>query len=310
MDSGFLQEVRRARHIFLWGAASAGHRAYFRLINAGVSREQIRFIDSNFKFIESVMGLPVESPSTLSRADFTKDVVFISSTIKSQIIASAPSEIVKHLKYNHELIFSRDVIYKYPDPFVNYIKENGDALNLDIEEAFNLWDICSRIQTLSGIIVEIGVYKGASLKLMALASNSNSAVRTNLIGIDTFEGIPNLIGHGDEKFAGYLSDVDFEKIRFDMPPEVHLIKGTFPDCMHPQQIDRVKLLHLDVDTYKTTKDGLEYFWPKLPQGGVVCIHDYNSQGCPGVKDAADEFIASADCTSFEIAESQLLLVKI
>lgn len=310
MDPIILQEIRRARHIYLWGAASAGHRAYFRLINFGIAREQIRFIDSNFNAIKSVMGLAVESPTELSNADFTKDLALITSTIKSQIFGSAPAEIARELKYYHEIVFSRDASYKYPAPFVKYIKDNGESLNLDIEEAFNLWDISSRVQSLPGVIVEIGVYKGASLKLMALASNLNSPVRTNLVGFDTFRGIPSLMGHGDEKFAGYLNDVDFDEISKKMPSEVKLIKGTFPESIQGQQVDRVKLLHLDVDTYKTTKDGLEFFWPKLLRAGVVCIHDYNSQGCPGVKEAADEFLAGVTCASFEIAESQLLLIKI
>ena len=69
-------------------------------------------------------------------------------------------------------------------------------------------------------------------------------------------------------------------------------------------------MHLDVDTYATTLDSLTFFWNKIVASGVILIHDYNSQGCPGVKKAVDEFMSTKNSFFMEISECQAIIVKI
>ena len=88
-----------------------------------------------------------------------------------------------------------------------------------------------------------------------------------------------------------------------------LIKGVFPESTKLSDIDLISLAHLDADTYKSTKDGLDWVWPKLSKNGRVILHDYNSQGCPGVKKAVEEFVKGLDLVVIEISESQVLLIK-
>ena len=42
---------------------------------------------------------------------------------------------------------------------------------------------------------------------------------------------------------------------------------------------------LDVDLYKTTLEGIEFFWPRLANGGYLMIHDYNTDHLKGIRDA-------------------------
>jgi len=49
------------------------------------------------------------------------------------------------------------------------------------------------------------------------------------------------------------------------------------------------LVSLDVDLYKPTVAGLDYFYPRLVKGGCIFIHDYNNRRYKGVRKAVDEF---------------------
>ena len=45
---------------------------------------------------------------------------------------------------------------------------------------------------------------------------------------------------------------------------------------------------LDVDLHRTTLQGIEFFWPRMANGGYLMIHDYNTNYLKGVRDAVTE----------------------
>jgi O-methyltransferase len=53
------------------------------------------------------------------------------------------------------------------------------------------------------------------------------------------------------------------------------------------------LVSLDVDLYKPTLAGLNYFYPRLVKGGCIFIHDYNNRRYKGVRSAVEEFTDAA-----------------
>ena len=48
-------------------------------------------------------------------------------------------------------------------------------------------------------------------------------------------------------------------------------------------------MSLDVDFYRTTLEGLRYFWPRLEKGGYLLLHDWGSPKLPGVAKALQDF---------------------
>lgn len=309
MNKELLTELFQSNKIHLWGAASSGHRAFYKILEFGIPASKIDFIDKNHEVLKSVVGRPVHSPEILNEINFSTDMVLITSSMVSEIIESQPEHIRKELNYSHELLFSRAVKYKYDEEFLNVVKDLTDVLLLDIDEAFTIWSSIKATKNIEGDIVELGVYKGGSIRLMAKACELENEKKKRIIGFDTFEGIPLQIGNGDEKFLGFLSDVSFEDITKTMPSCVSLVKGIFPESATQANIEKISLAHLDADTYKSTFDGLNFVWPKLVKQGRIILHDYNSQGCPGVKKATDEFLKEKNVISIEIAESQVLLIK-
>lgn len=152
------------------------------------------------------------------------------------------------------------------------------------ERLDSLVELCSR--TPPGAIVEVGVYKGGSLKFLVEAFPDRKA-----FGFDTFEGLPKEQWMEDEvHLPGDFSDTSIgEVIRFIDNPQVRLIKGLFPETHKPLVGSVITFVHIDTDFYQSVKECLEYFWPLLPPGGIIALDDYEWENCPGVKKALEEF---------------------
>jgi len=142
---------------------------------------------------------------------------------------------------------------------------------------------------ISGEMVELGVYKGNSAKIM-----HHLSPHRRLFLFDTFSGFPerHTRGHGEPTEAGhYACDVHPVREFLGDHPNLHYCPGIFPDtaAMVPEQ-SAFALVHLDCDLYLPTKAALEFFYPRLVPGGFLILHDYASGSWPGVTRAADEFL--------------------
>lgn len=50
-------------------------------------------------------------------------------------------------------------------------------------------------------------------------------------------------------------------------------------------------VRLDVDMYKPTKAGLEWFGKRMEKGGLLISHDYYTKSYSGVAQAIDEYVS-------------------
>lgn len=60
---------------------------------------------------------------------------------------------------------------------------------------------------------------------------------------------------------------------------------------------------LDADLYKTTIEGLRYFYPRLVYRGVILIHDYYSKAFKGVRYAVNEFASEQNVVFMLIGDT-------
>jgi O-methyltransferase len=147
------------------------------------------------------------------------------------------------------------------------------------------------VKNVPGAVAEVGVYRGE----FAAVLNCLFSDRT-LYLFDTFEGFSeNDLLDGEERNHSQASVGDFENtnVEFVMsrmahPEKVVVQKGYFPATTKGLE-ERFALVSLDVDLYKPTLAGLEYFYSRLSAGGCIFIHDYNSRRYKGVRKAVDEF---------------------
>jgi O-methyltransferase len=161
-----------------------------------------------------------------------------------------------------------------------------------------------------GDIVECGVWRGGSMRLAAMTLLSLGTKDRTLYLYDTFEGMIAPDGeldldlHGNRAIDDWAqitrrgvkwSYAPIEEVRQNIETtgypmdRVELVKGpvelTIPD-VKPQ---RIALLRLDTDWYKSTKHEIEQLYPLLSPGGVLALDDYGHY--QGARRAIDEYFA-------------------
>ena len=100
---------------------------------------------------------------------------------------------------------------------------------------------------------------------------------------DTFEGFldkENL--HKDDvfKYDGYneLKDI----IKNLKLKNVNVFKKYFPVNIDQLKIKKIKLCHIDVNTYKSTKSCYEFVKDKIVKNGIIVFDDYGMHGVENV----------------------------
>ena len=168
---------------------------------------------------------------------------------------------------------------------------------------------------LPGDIVELGVYRGASLMSWAnfLEIRNMGDRQKQVFGFDNFAGFASFDekdGKSDENVGKKLDGFDggaFEDILKDAiaifnqdrfipyKPRVVVIKGNIEETIPQFVIDkpglRISLLHFDCDMYRPTKVAIETLWPLVVPGGVVLFDEYGIRPWEGESNAIDEFFA-------------------
>lgn len=158
-----------------------------------------------------------------------------------------------------------------------------------------LMSCLEQTERVPGDIAELGVYQGGSAFQIASMSSTFKIPEPKKIHLfDTFSGLPHTeqdLQSGE--FAASLDDV--KKLLKDFGICWHV--GIFPDtigaCEH--SVYTYSFVHLDADLYESTRAGLEFFLPRMNQGGIIVVDDYDFERCPGVRRA----ISEANLTGFQ-----------
>lgn len=139
-----------------------------------------------------------------------------------------------------------------------------------------------------GVFAEFGVAKGGSLELLA-----KMYPERKIIGIDSFKGLPapmDFEWHKEGDFA--LSDDEFNQMRlrfqYEMP-NVTLLKGFSPGVFGLIADLTFAFVHIDVDMYSSVSEAIDFFYPRLVNGGMLLFDDYGFDTTPGAKKAIDEW---------------------
>ena len=156
-----------------------------------------------------------------------------------------------------------------------------------------------------GHFAEVGVYKGGSLKFLAM-----SFPKANILGFDSFEGLPPEQWNENEVHKpGEFSDTNLEFVRdflSEHNDHVTLVKGLFPASAGLASNFLFSFVHVDTDFYMSVKSCIEWFWPRMLPGGIMVFDDYLWPNCPGVERALVEF---GKPVHKSVAEYQAYLIK-
>lgn len=145
-----------------------------------------------------------------------------------------------------------------------------------------------------GSKAECGVLHGFSAlftnKIAQMRDKSWTGEHYHLI--DSFEGLsepefkdaifsgnkPPVASHKAGHFATPLTKVQNNLKSF---PNLKFNKGWIPEIFLSLPEDEWSYVHIDVDLYRPTLTSLEYFFPRMAEGGVIINDDYSSPLFPG-----------------------------
>jgi hypothetical protein len=70
-------------------------------------------------------------------------------------------------------------------------------------------------------------------------------------------------------------------------------------------------VHVDVDLYEPAIFCLRHFAPRVPRGGVIVLDDYEALKCPGIRAAAEDYLAEdPGLQPWNPHTEQLVLVRV
>lgn len=168
---------------------------------------------------------------------------------------------------------------------------------------------------LEGDFVECGVNKGFLSSAIMEYLGWNELERRFFL-FDTFEGIVAGLLNQDELESGRLEHNRLYKdtyagtlANFAEYQRVHLVKGTVPQTLETVQIDKVAYLSIDMNCAAADTAAFEYFWPKMPPGGLVLLDDYAYCTFEETYRAFNEAAVRKQITILSLPTGQGLIIK-
>jgi O-methyltransferase len=168
---------------------------------------------------------------------------------------------------------------------------------------------------IAGAFVECGVFKGGNAAVMIRTLLHAKNTDREIYLYDTFEGFPKPEAIDYEYFGGaaietwneFKNDGDrsedgsdwlrdpIERVRVRVlslgypAARIKFVKGLVEDTLPREAPEKIALLRLDTDFYRSTKHELVHLFPRLQRGGILIIGGYGAMH--GARTAVDEYLA-------------------
>lgn len=188
-----------------------------------------------------------------------------------------------------------------------YAEKVKDLTLLDHPRLFSFYYLSNQIKKIDADILDIGCMEGG---VGLLLSQNNLKGRT--IMIDTFDGFFDREKlHTGEVFK-YEGIEDLKKIIEKLRlKNTFVYKKFFPKDVSHIKIKKIKLCHIDVNTYNSTKNSFNYVKNKMVKNGFIIFDDYGMYGVERVTKLINQ-ITKKDKKYFNIFFNyfgQCILVK-
>lgn len=276
--------------IIIFGAGINGQRFYNYVKNSRLEMQILAVVDN---FAEGTIGnFSILRPNKLQGLIF--DRVYITNTsldvvcrIKHQLIElGIPSDKL------YSVAEDKDLMNKLFSEYNGY----DEQTDFRVRWLRNFAEYV-REEKLEGNVAECGVFMGEFSYYI-----NKYFMNKTLYLFDTFSGfaeadivVERKMGNqsfingqfnGVGKLANTSEQIVINKMLY--PEKCIIKKGYFPETADGL-CDRFCLVVLDMDLYQPMFSGLEFFYKKMVQGGVILLHDYFHSELPGVKKAVEDF---------------------
>jgi len=169
-----------------------------------------------------------------------------------------------------------------------------------IQRMYMVRNLLLSTKGLHGDWAECGVFKGSTSLIMAEYSRRCGLLQPgcNVHLFDSFAGLadPASADTGTNMVKGdYLGTED--EVRRNLAEYDCFVyhRGWIPDRFKDVADKKFSFVHIDVDFYEPVRDSLDFFLPRMVNGGVVVLDDYGCAQTPGALRGADEMAARHGC---------------
>jgi O-methyltransferase len=216
--------------------------------------------------------------------------------------------------YSHNIIIPNSSYSPWQDDevFLNIYNQIKSHTLVDVYRCYSLYSFVKRNNNLKGDILEVGVWRGGTGALLSNAlffEDKNAKIYL----ADTFAGVVKASDNDTNYIGGEHSDTskdivlnllkEFETYNYE------ILSGVFPDEVDlPSNIQKLRLCHIDVDTYESALGVFNRVWDNIEEGGAVIFDDYGFWGCEGIAKLCNELVVK-NATFFYNLNGQAIFVK-
>ncbi len=211
-------------------------------------------------------------------------------------------------------VYKSHLNWTISEDFKTLLDQWGDAPGIPADRCFFIYSLGKLISSkgISGDTAECGVRFGKS-SFMLLNALADQERPHHLF--DSFEGLSEpraqdaSIGFREWEEGEMSADESAALKNLSAFPNCVLHRGWIPDRFADAADRRFACVHIDVDLYDPTRTSLEFFYPRMAQGGFIVCDDYGLASCPGATKAFDEFFEDKPEMVLPIPSGQVLVWK-
>ncbi len=148
-----------------------------------------------------------------------------------------------------------------------------------------------------GDVVELGCYEGTSALFEARLLQA-LAPEKKLWLYDSFEGLPEKTKEDQSASGEWFKGGELRASRARL--QKNFVKAALPIPeitrawffeLDPEDLpEEICFAFLDGDFYESIMDSFKLVWPKMAEGGVIIVDDYQNPALPGAAKAVDEWL--------------------
>jgi O-methyltransferase len=193
---------------------------------------------------------------------------------------------------------------EYDATYVNGLRATGSS-PAPFRRLLRFYALVNQLEKTKGVageVVECGCFRGMSSFLLCsyLRRERPAFCGAGYHIFDSFEGLaePTIDDEVPEEFANsanlkamsrrgaFAASMDAVKRSLAAFPDIEYHAGWIPASFRNLPPRTYRFAHIDVDHFDPTWDCLEYFYPRMAEGGILISDDYS---WPGARKAIDEF---------------------
>jgi len=171
--------------------------------------------------------------------------------------------------------------WKEDETFSSFYEKIKELTLLDTKRLYTLWYLSKDLKNINANIIDIGCMQGGAGFAMSKINNKGQTLM-----FDTFEGF-----YEEEEFHKKNKHFIYEEIdevkknitKFNLK-NTKVFKCQFPkNLSYSIKKKKFKLCHIDVNTYKSTKNAFNFIKSRMIKGGAIVFDDYGIYGADQIK---------------------------